>query len=203
MNEDERELLAAVTSGDQRAFSTLFHRYRQLVYNIGWTYTEDKGLAEDILQDVFISLWKHRGKLTRIDNFRGYVYTIAKNRAVRVLEQLENLRGRATFTASFQAQYQLDHTKELSESSIMLLVQEAMEHLSPQQRRAFELSRMQGLPREEAAAQMGISKATFSVHLTIALKRIRAFLTYQLDFWLVFLLTATFFSTVYCSPLIS
>jgi RNA polymerase sigma-70 factor (ECF subfamily) len=203
MNEDERELLAAVASGDQRAFSALFNRYRQLVYNIGWTYIEDKGLAEDILQDVFISLWKHRARLQGIDNFRGYVYTIAKNRAVRMLEQLEHLQRHATFTASFQAQYQLDHTKELSESSLMLLVQEALEHLSPQQRRAFELSRMQGLSREEAAAQMAISKATFSVHLTIALKRIRAFLTYQLDFWLVFLLAATFFSTIFCSPLIT
>ncbi len=49
------------------------------------------------------------------------------------------------------------------------------EQLSPQQRKVFELSCMQGLSRDEVSEQLKISKATVSVHLTIAIRQVRAF----------------------------
>src|SRR5579863_5838564 len=84
----EKELLHRVAAGDQSAFSILFHKYKQMVYQVAWTYTEDKELAEDILQDTFSVVWKKRETLTDVQDFSAWLYVVARNRSLQVLKKI-------------------------------------------------------------------------------------------------------------------
>lgn len=182
-----------MANGDEKAFSELFHLYKQLVYNVAWTYTENKVLSEEILQDVFVILWKHRSRLTGINDLPAYLYIIARNRSLRVLKQVAVGKTQDIQSVSYLTATADDPFYRLSERRVQELLQQALVMLSPQQRRVFELSRIQGLQREQIAREMGISKATVSVHLTIALRLVRAFLVSSLEVFLVLLPLRKFF----------
>lgn len=152
-----------------------------MVYHVAWTFTEDTGLSEDIVQDVFTLIWKNREKLPEIQDIKAYLYVTAKHRALRVLQKIAATKK---LDRSFGAGSQLiesGHNDLLSEEKQMSLLHEALHLLSPQQRTVFRLSRMEGLDREAIAQQLGISKATVSVHLTISLRVVRAFLVSKLE----------------------
>ena len=183
----EASFLFSIARGDEKAFSQLFHSHKQLVYNVAWTYTENKALSEEILQDVFLIIWKNREQLTAINDLTAYLYTIARNRSLRVLKQLAAARTQELSTVPDLRASDIDPAYQLSEHRIQELLQKALAILSPQQRKVFELSRIAGLPREEIAKEMGISKATVSVHLTIALRLVRAFLVSSLEVFIVFM----------------
>lgn len=189
----DRSLFFKVANGDEKAFSELFHLYKQLVYNVAWTYTENKVLSEEILQDVFVILWKHRSRLTGINDLPAYLYIIARNRSLRVLKQVAVGKTQDIQSVSYLTATADDPFYRLSERRVQELLQQALVMLSPQQRRVFELSRIQGLQREQIAREMGISKATVSVHLTIALRLVRAFLVSSLEVFLVLLPLRKFF----------
>jgi RNA polymerase sigma-70 factor (ECF subfamily) len=182
-----------VANGDEKAFSELFHLYRQLVYNVAWTYTENKALSEEILQDVFLIIWKNRARLPEVKDLAAYLYIIAKNRSLRVLKELASGKTQDIRSVSYLTATDDDPAYRLSEHRVQQLLQQALSVLSPQQRRVFELSRIEGLPREHIAREMGISKATVSVHLTVALRLVRAFLISSLEVFLVLLPLREFF----------
>ncbi|HEY1166459.1 MAG TPA: RNA polymerase sigma-70 factor [Chitinophaga sp.] len=183
----EASFLFSIARGDEQAFAQLFHAHKQWVYNVAWTYTENKALSEEILQDVFLIIWKNREQLTAIKDLSAYLYTIARNRSLRVLKQLAAARTQDLSSVPDLRASDIDPAYQLSEHRIQELLQKALAILSPQQRKVFELSRIAGLPREEIAKEMGISKATVSVHLTIALRLVRAFLVSSLEVFIVFM----------------
>lgn len=189
----ESELFARIAQSDEQAFAVLFHRYKQKVYNVAWTYTRDENLAEDIVQDAFVRLWNMRHKLPEIVDVGRYLYVIGRNRAIRVLQNLESIRKAADAISNDQASYAMDAAPGLSEAAMEALVQKGLEHLSPQQRQVFELLRIRGQSRDQVAEIMQISKATVGVHLTIATKKMRAFLINKLEFPIVLWLLKIFF----------
>lgn len=155
-----------------------------MVYQVAWTYTEDNAASEEILQDVFVLVWKNRAKLPEIKDFAAWAYVIAKNRSLRVLEQIAASPSPVELSAD-ERLWQEDHTQQISEQQLQSLLREALTVLSPQQRKVFEMSRLEGLSRKEVSQKLGISIATVSVHLTIALRQVRAFLLSRLGLWLV------------------
>lgn len=184
----DKAVLLRLTLGDEKAFETVFQQYRQMVYNVAWTYTESQPLSEEILQDVFIICWNHRSRLPEIADLSAWLYVIAKNRSLRVLKQLNKLKQNENSAASYNTLIEEDHTRQYSEQQIQQLLAAALNTLSPQQRKVFELSRIQGLSREQVAVTMGISRSTVSVHLTIALRLVRAHLVVHLELPLVIIL---------------
>jgi len=188
----EKELLHRVAAGDQSAFSILFHKYKQMVYQVAWTYTEDKELAEDILQDTFSVVWKKRETLTDVQDFSAWLYVVARNRSLQVLKKIAAERKNLDKRANLQRYWEPDHTQQVSEKQMEALLKDAMSLLSPQQRKVFELRRIEGRTLDEIAEELSISRNTVSVHLTIALRTVRAFLLANLEFSAFLLLLTRF-----------
>src|SRR5919202_2563921 len=70
-------------SGDGRAFSELYDRYGGLVYGAGMRYLGDRTLVEDLVQDVFVSVWRNAASFDSSKaGFSTWVYRIARNRAI-------------------------------------------------------------------------------------------------------------------------
>lgn len=178
---DDSALLSAVAGGDQKAFGELFSRHKDRAYTIAITLTDDPLVAEELVQDVFLRIWKNRQKLITLDDFASWLYTITRNRALTALQKIAREgKNRAEFI-SYLPEEVNDTGKKMDDHDLQQLLETALARLSKQQRRVFELSRIQGYSREEVARELGLAPATVSVHLTIALRTVRAFLTSRLD----------------------
>lgn len=190
--DNEPQLLQRIAKGDEKAFGIIFHHYKNRIYTIGRTYTEDRILSEELVQDVFFRVWKYRHQLTAVADFSAWLYVIARNRAITALEQVarDHRKKEAAYSYMPPALHAAD--SGLQERELNRWLHQAMGLLSPKQREVFELSRLKKLTRDEIAAELGISRATVSVHLTVALRIVRAYLSNYLDLAVILLLLHEF-----------
>lgn len=168
------ELLNNVAKGDQAAFRQLFDCYRGKVYVIAFRILQSESEAEDVLQDVFTKLWLNREKLTGILHFNAYLNTLIRNHIFNGLRKKayeEDFLWASLQESRNEEGYQVIELNELKE-----LLHKAMNTLPPQQKKVFQLGRLEGLKHEEIAAELGISKETVKKHMAAALRYIKYFL---------------------------
>lgn len=170
---NEKELLRWSAEGNEAAFASLFRIYRHKLYGFLLRATGSPETTEDVIQDVFLKLWKDRTNLVHIDQFGGYVYRMAQNRVINSLKRmaketliLEELGKVQTFAAS-------NAEERLSEKETSRNLHSALNKLTPKQKLVFTLSREQGLKHEEIAAFLKISPSTVNNHMIEALRQLR------------------------------
>ena len=79
---DDAFLLSLVQSGEEQAMATLFDRYSKVVYSIALRVLSDPALAEDILQDVFMQLWRTPDSFTAAGgSLGGWLAVLSRNRS--------------------------------------------------------------------------------------------------------------------------
>ncbi|MES2277118.1 MAG: RNA polymerase sigma-70 factor [Bacteroidota bacterium] len=181
----EQELLQLVATGDQRAFGILFEQRQQFIFNIAYKLTRSRTHAKEVVQDVFLKIWNRREELPEIDNFGAYINRMARNQSI---DALRVVAREALRTIELQEEHlekgdiQTEENLQFQETG--RIVQLALEGLSPQQRKVYQLCHEQGLKYEEAAAELGLSTGTVHSHMKLALKNIRSYI-HQFDALLV------------------
>jgi RNA polymerase sigma-70 factor (ECF subfamily) len=172
----DRELILLVSAGDVGAFRRVFDKYRNKIYSIAWKIAGEKTIAEDVVQEVFIKLWLHKENLATVENFNAYLNTIVRN---HIFNSLRKVANEQTFLQKLRPP-QLQYNKEVFDSvcyhELENLVHQAICQLTPQQKKVYNLSRLDGLKHEEIAEKMGISRSTVKGHLVGALSHIKSFL---------------------------
>lgn len=172
---DEKELLAKISSGDARAFAILFEGYQGLVYSFAKRLTRSEALAEDVVQEIFLKIWLGRETLRAVDNFGAYLNRAVRNHSLNVLRQIAQ-QARMSQELSIVTPQEIRETEaymDLKESEMIL--SQALQSLTPQQRQVFLLCREDGLKYEEVAARLHISPLTVHSHMKQALKSIRSY----------------------------
>ena len=170
-------LFKEMANDNQRAFEILFNAYRDRVYTIALFITKNTEDAQEVVQDVFSGIWKGRRKMVEIENFEAWLTTVSKNKSISVIRKIaiSHVRRQALTTLD-KAKSTTNTEDQMKVKELQSLINDALDHLTPRQRKIFELSRLQGQDRDYIAHSLGISPATVSAHLTIALKTIRTFL---------------------------
>ena len=81
-------LVTAIRSGDQGAMKALYDRYSSIVYSVALRVLQDTGAAEDVLQDIFMQLWRNPGAFDASrGNMAAWLAVIARNRAIDALRR--------------------------------------------------------------------------------------------------------------------
>ena len=172
---DIKRLADELTQHDsQVALRTLFvHLYPKLLLFISH-YVRSRQAAEEIVSDVFLSIWERRKQLQSVQNFKAYIYTVAKNLSVSYLRKEA---GKSTNVELSNIEYtikvQSDPETNLIESELMYDLNMAVESLPDRCRQAFRLVREHGMKYKEAAEVLEISEKTLEAHMTLAVKKIR------------------------------
>jgi RNA polymerase sigma-70 factor, ECF subfamily len=83
----DEELAEAFRAGDDRAFSTLYERYRRALYTFGLRMLGDPEAARDLVQEAFLRVYEKRRQLNHPGSFRGWLFTIGRNRCISHLRQ--------------------------------------------------------------------------------------------------------------------
>jgi RNA polymerase sigma-70 factor (ECF subfamily) len=171
-NKDE-EALKDLAEGSERAFGFLYERYFSGVGRIGLKYLQDVKLSQDMVQDIFSTVWINRAQFKGIDHFQSYLYTMTKNLAITYLKKIaKEVLVRKEFDRQKPAG-ENNIEQYIDEKEYKLLIDQALEKLRPQQRQIFELAKNQGLSHRAIAQQLELSQQTVSNQMTLALKSIK------------------------------
>lgn len=184
-NEDG-DLFLQIAAGNEPAFKILFDKYRIRFYAVALKLTRSEVLAEEIVQEIFITVWLNRLQLPAIKKPSTYLFTMVYNNVYSHFKKLA-LERRIKNEASDKEQWDKDAEEWLDARESRRLIDEAVAQLPPQRQLVYKLSREQGLNREEIAGRLGISPNTVKNHLQEALKSIRAHLGHSAGLFIVVL----------------
>ncbi|GAB3906713.1 RNA polymerase sigma-70 factor [Mucilaginibacter boryungensis] len=179
---DDVELLAFVKESDAAAFEVLYNRYWDKVLDLAYHKTGDLMEAENIVQDVFVSLWKRRETLEIKGNFSNYLFVSVKYRVLKVLARQSSVR-----MVSIDLAHDLldDSTQgHLEFDEIRGRLEELVSQLPETCRLIYQL-RNEDKTYKEIATQLNLSEKAVDAHLLRARRKLRIELG---DFMSLFLL---------------
>jgi RNA polymerase sigma-70 factor (ECF subfamily) len=163
-------LVTAIRSGDESAMAALYDRYSSLVYSIALRVLGDTGTAEDVLQEVFMQLWRNPGLF---DSSRGnvapWLAVISRNRAI------DNLRRRRPETDidDVVVSVEPDMASDAERAVVIQKVRGALEGMPSPQRAALEMAYFEGLTHTEIAAKTGEPLGTVKTRIRSGLLALR------------------------------
>jgi RNA polymerase sigma-70 factor (family 1) len=169
----DTRLATAIALDDTEAFDSLYHKYYNAVFANIFKLVRHHESAEDILQDVFVSLWENRKNIDTERSIGGWLFVVSHNKALKfinkaVREKLQALEDSALTMAtpeneSIYLEYQSS------------LINEAIDNLPPQKRLVFTLCKLEGKTYEQAALEVGISPHTVKEYVGAASKFVKAY----------------------------
>jgi RNA polymerase sigma-70 factor, ECF subfamily len=166
----DASLLARVQSGDEKAMASLYDRYSMLVYSVALRVLRDPVAAEDVLQEVFMQIWRNPDSFTAAgEGFAGWLAIVARNRSVDTLRRkrpLIELDG-LPLTSAF------DLAKEAERNSVMERARGAIRQLPSEQRKTLDMAFFDGLTHSEIAEVTGNPPAAVKSRIRNALLALR------------------------------
>ena len=170
----EQELTAALKAKDDQAFSYLYDHYSGSLYSTILQIVKSPEAASDILQEVFISIWR---KIESYDPTKGRLFTwmlnISRNASIDMLrsKNYQNSQKNQEITDNV---YGLNQVNETNIDSIGL--SKFLGKLRPEQRVLIELAYFKGYTHDEIAQLEGIPLGTVKTRIRSALLQLREFL---------------------------
>ncbi len=169
---DEALILRVAGSGDERALSELYDRYGGLIYGAGIRYLGDRTLAEDLVQDVFVSVWRHAASFDPSRaGFATWVYRITRNRATDLARRRRaRVRNVAPVAEGALPEPGEGGTEEILHAFDVI---GALSDLSPVHREVLVLAYFRGLSQREISHLTGTPLGTVKSRTTAALRAAR------------------------------
>lgn len=155
---------------DSKGMQVMFREYYRPLVMWADSFLKDVPLAEDLVQDFFVSFWKERlyERLTP-SGLKGYLFTSVRNRALNLIEKKDPLR---MATRDLPLEQQMEDTDYYTEETLQRIEAE-VDKLPKRMQEVLRAVYIDGLSYQAAAEKFSISKATVKVMLVNALKRIR------------------------------
>ena len=166
------EYINKIRLGDPEAFSALFRKYYEPLYQFAGRFVKEHQIAESLVQDVFVKIWSNREKLSIKLNVKSYLYTAVKNHALNYLKH-EKIVVIESEEVDYQNSYNRTPEEELIESEMHEAVHKAIENLPQQCRQIYLMKRYDNLSYSEIADVLNISINTVKTQMKRALKSLR------------------------------
>src|ERR1700754_4671967 len=155
---NDKELIILLSSDDMQAFTEIYNRYWKKLFSIAANKIQDLDDAEEIVQDIFVALWKRRDKLSVINTLSTYLAVSVKYRVIKLLDKRNNQQKYANYTKGYTNI--VDHSTEqwLEFEELKDRLMEFVAELPEKCRLVYQLSREAGYSQKMIAQEMGISE---------------------------------------------
>ncbi|WP_353122780.1 RNA polymerase sigma-70 factor [Dysgonomonas capnocytophagoides] len=165
-------LLKLEEQASERHFKQLYNLLYDRFFRISFYYLQNDENTQEVVLDVFLSLWNKRKDLHTINNFENYCFILLKNASLNYLSKHKNISERIETKADFQ---QSDPTPEenLLNEELLLVYINTLEELPPRCREIFILIREQELSYKEVAEQLNISPKTVDAQIQKAVSTLK------------------------------
>lgn len=167
---EDMRLVSRIRAGDQQAMSELYDRYGKVVYAVALRVLQDAGGAEDVLQDVFLQLWRNPDAFdSSRGNLAAWLAVISRHRAIDRLRQ----RRPETDIEDCVIAGGPDIRDETERKLVIDKVRAVVQEMSPDQRKALEMAFFEGLTHTEIAEKTGEPLGTIKTRIRTGLQFLR------------------------------
>jgi len=172
--EDDASLLAQVQRGDEQAMAALFDRYSKIVYSVALRVLRDPAAAEDVLQEIFMQVWRNPTSfIATRGSLGGWLAVVSRNRSIDALrrkrptEQVEEMALASNYNLADEAE----------RNSLMEKARGIIHLLPVEQRKTLEMAFFDGLTHSEIAEMTGDPLGTVKTRIRSGLTTLRKALT--------------------------
>jgi RNA polymerase sigma-70 factor (ECF subfamily) len=173
MHQSLNFLVEEIRKGSTNSFNKLFSDYYKNLCLFAYTYVKDTDIAEEIVQEIFITIWEQRKTIIIKTSTRAFLYTSVKNRAInylrdektRILHKDQFVREKISKTENIINLYELEELNHI--------LREAIKELPDQCRIIFGMRQNQNLSNRQIANQLNLSVKTVENQIYIAVKKLR------------------------------
>jgi len=169
----DKALILLLKQGNQQAFAEIYDRYSMLIYHKVNQMLRDPQASEDIIQDIFGTLWEKPEFLREDANLAGYLYIISRNMVLRLIQRGKTNSDYLAELGKYSSEVSFDTLEKIDEKELILLIIQEIGNLPPKMREVFQLSRLENLSHKEIALKLNISEATVRKQVQYALGILR------------------------------
>lgn len=180
------QLIRDLSSGDSKAYTFLMDTYQHRLCIYAFNLSHDQDQAEDIVQNVFLRIWKRRNNLKDDFSINSFLYKSVYN------EFIDLYRNQKPFFP-LEKKYIDEITSIIEDENqdsiqrVIMLMKEEIQKLPPKCKEVFMLSKQEGLTNIEIAEYKNVSIKAVEKHITTAFKILRESLNDKLDIYLFLL----------------
>ncbi len=170
---EEKQWLEALQSADEKGFEKIYNAYWPKLFSVVYNHVRTKEVAQEIVQEVFVSLWVNKHKLQIDTSLKGYLFQAVRNKIYDYLDRQSVRAKYEGFVVSQKSDPSNFTEQQVAYTDLHNLLHEEIKKLPETTQQVFQLSRFQGSSAPEIAEQMQVSVKTVEYHLTKALKHLR------------------------------
>lgn len=171
-NLESNNLFDRLRQGDETAFDEIFRASYPSLVRSAESIVRSRAVAEEIVQDVMLELWRRRESLARDTSPQAYLFQSTRNRALNHVRH-ERVERRSEPDVVGPTEMAASAPAQLVEEEIAVALKSAVADLPERCREVFELSRTHGLKYSEIATVLGISVKTVEAQMGKALRSLR------------------------------
>lgn len=178
---NDQALVALLSEQDARALDELYGRYSRAIYSLSFRILGDSSSAEDVLQEVFLKLWRQPSSY---DPDRGtlsaWLLSVAHHRAIDFLRR-QRTRAEQQFPegwedAPWESSDSTDPANIASHTEEATAIRRALTQIPPAQRLAIEMAFFQGKTHAEISAELGEPLGTAKTRIRLGMRKLRTLL---------------------------
>lgn len=167
---EDAQLLEAVARQDQAAMATLFERYSRLVYSISLRVLREPDLAEDVMQEVLLQVWRQPGGfVSQRGSLGAWLAVVARNRSIDVIRRRAHLSPLDDLILPEPRNLQ----RAVEDNRLMDQVRVAVNTLPSEQQAPLHMAYFEGLTHTEISERTGTPLGTVKTRIRTALMAVR------------------------------
>lgn len=168
---NEQQLITKAQLGNKGAWNQLVKRYESAIYNYGVRMTGNAEDASDLMQEVFISVFRNLSSFRNQGSFRSWLFRIAHYRCIEFYRRKRPMQGLDDTPEVIDQALSPEQGLALKQSNVELVA--AMQRLPINQRAVIELKFFGQFTFEEIAEQLGVSSNTAKSRMYSALEKLK------------------------------
>jgi RNA polymerase sigma-70 factor (ECF subfamily) len=168
------ELLSRTALGDRKAFAELYEATRSKLFAVSLRIVRERSIAEEALQDGFVSVWNHAGDYSRARSAPlTWMTSIVRNRCLDIVRRTRELPDVDDTLAGLLVDESAAPMREAQARAEAHSLRRCLDELEPEQRQSIALAFFHGLTHSELAAHMRKPLGTVKTHVRRGLARLR------------------------------
>lgn len=173
LTEEDIELITAIKQRNKRVFEVFYKKYYKQLFAIAHRYTGQAQTAEEIVHDVFITIWNKADQLNVQQSMKSYLFKAVVNSSLNFIKKEKSNAEKQLVYMKVQDEGTDDDHDRHAEEELLNRLEEALKLLPEKCRQVMYLSRFGKLRQQEIADQMNISIKTVKNHLTYGFQKLR------------------------------
>lgn len=171
---DHTEPISLIKADDEKTFESLYNLFAHRLYHYVYCRVRSRAQTEEIVQEIFVSLWRNRKKLEINTSVESYLFGAAKYKILSFIRSEKVRKKYAEEFTIFASKHYDNSVEEMTDlMDLQFVLNEKIAELPEKCQTAFRMSRMEHEPIPRIAEKMNISTGTVENYISRALKHLR------------------------------